>query len=158
SQVDATATYWGHRLSQRATAGPVLGDASQPARPGQALPTPTGTLVVPAITGPIHSHLAVTAVVAVAADGTVVASSAPSRYPPGPAAPSDPPAPAALSIGAAPTTKGRTPLATPYPTQYGTVLFNVSAVAGTSKPSGLVAYVYVQAPWAPGFINPVRAW
>jgi hypothetical protein len=160
SQVDATATYWGHRLSQRATAGPVLGDPSQPTRPGQALPTLTGTLVVPAISGPIQSHLAVTAVVAVAADGTVVASSAPSRYPPGRAATSELPAPAAHSIGAAPTTKGQNTLATPYPTPYGTVLFNVSPVgpASAGKPSGQAAYIYVQAPWSPGFINPVRAW
>jgi signal transduction histidine kinase len=32
--------------------------------------------------------------------------------------------------------------------------------AGTSEPApGLVAYVYVQAPWSPsGFVNPIRAW
>lgn len=160
SQVDATATYYGGRLSQGGTAGTVLGDPSQPARPGRAQPTLNGALVVPAITGPIHSHLAVTAVVAIAVDGTVVASSAPSRYPPGRAAVSELPAPAAHAIGATPTTKGRSTLATPYPTPYGTVLFNVSAVghAGASKPPGPVAYIYVQAPWSPGFINPVRAW
>jgi signal transduction histidine kinase len=158
SQVDATATYYSHWLSQPATAATVLGDPSQPARPGQASPAPDGTLAVPAITGPIHSNLAVTAVVAIAADGTVVASSAPSRYPPGRAAASELPAPAAESIGAAATTKGRTTLATPYPTRYGTVLFDVSAVAGTGKPPGRAAYIYVQAPWSPGFINPVRAW
>jgi signal transduction histidine kinase len=158
SQVDATARSYGQELSQRVPAGTVLGDPSQPTRPGRAQLALNGTLVVPAITGPIHSHLAVTAVVAIAADGTVVASSAPSRYPPGRAATGEIPAAAADSIGPVPTTKGRTTLATPYATPYGTVLFDISAVAGTSKPSGPVAYVYVQAPWSPGFINPVRAW
>jgi len=40
------------------------------------------------------------------------------------------------------------------------VLYRVLRVgrADISKPPGLVAYVYVQAPWSPGFINPVRAW
>ena len=158
SQVDATARSYGQELSQRVPAGNVLGDPSQPTRPGRAQLALNGTLVVPAITGPIHSHLAVTAVVAIAADGTVVASSAPSRYPPGRAATSEIPAAAAESLGPVPTTKGRTTLATPYATPYGTVLFDIAAVAGTSKPSGPVAYVYVQAPWSPGFINPVRAW
>jgi signal transduction histidine kinase len=160
SRVDATATYYGHRLSQRVTAGTVLGDPSQPARPGQAQPTLNGTLVVPAIAGPIHGHLAVTAVVAIAADGMVIASSAPSRYPPGRAAASELPAPAAQSMGAVSPAKGRSTLATPYPTPYGTVLFNISAAgpAGTTKPPGTAAYIYVQAPWSPGFINPVRAW
>jgi NarL family two-component system sensor histidine kinase LiaS len=160
SRVDATATYYGDRLSQRATAGTVLGDPSQPARPGRAQPTLNGTLVVPAITGPVHSNLAVTAVVAISADGTVVASSAPSRYPPGRAAVSELPAPAAHAVGATPAAKGHSTLATPYPTPYGTVLFNVSAAghAGASKRPGPVAYIYVQAPWSPGFINPVRAW
>jgi len=160
SQVDATGMYYSHLIAQRATAGTVLGDPSQPTRPGQALPTLNGTLVVPAISGPIRSHLAVTAVVAIAADGTVVASSAPSRYQPGRPATSELPDPAAQSIGAAPTTKGQNTLATPFPTPYGTVLFSVSPAgpAGATKTSRQVAYVYVQAPWSPGFINPVRAW
>jgi len=54
---------------------------------------------------PIQGGQAVTAVVAVAADGTVLASSAPSRYPPGEAAASELPAPAAqvgLSTSTAP--------------------------------------------------------
>ncbi|HEY2549027.1 MAG TPA: HAMP domain-containing protein, partial [Streptosporangiaceae bacterium] len=163
SQVDATATYYSHWLSQRDAAGAALGDRSEPARPGRAQPAGDGMLAIPAITGPVRSHLAVTAVVAIAADGTVVASSAPSRYPPGRPAASELPAPAAESIRVAATTKGRTAkgrttLATPYPTRYGSVLFNVSAMAGTSKPLGRAAYIYVQAPWSPGFINPVRAW
>ncbi len=154
--MDAAARSYGQQLSRRVPAGTVLGEPGQPPRPGLARPARDGTLIVPQITGRIHSHLAVTAVVAVAADGTVLASSAPSRYPPGRAAASELPAPALHAIGAVPTThmiiKGSTTGATPYPTPYGSVLYMVWPVgrAGT--------YVYVQAPWSPGFINPVRAW
>jgi NarL family two-component system sensor histidine kinase LiaS len=164
AQVDATARSYGQQLFRRVPAGTVLGKPRQPAQPGQVRPAPDGTLVVPAITGPIHSDLAVTAVVAIAADGTVVASSAPSRYPSGRAATSELPAPAAEAIAAAPIghmiIKGSRTVVRPYPTPYGSVLFMVWPVdrTGTSKPRGLVAYVYVQAPWSPGFINPVRAW
>jgi len=162
AQVDATARSYGQQLAERVPTGTALGEPRQPARPGQAQPGPDGTLVVPAITGPIHSPLAVTAVVAVAANGTVVASSAPSRYPPRRAADTELPTPAAQAIegGMRVTTKGSTTLTTPHPTPYGGVLYRVWRVsrAGTSKSPGLVAYVYVQAPWSPGFINPVRAW
>jgi len=165
AQVDAAAKTYGRQLSRRyrggVPPGTVLGDPGQPARPGLARPAPDGTLVVPAITGPVHSHQAVTAVVAVAADGTVVASSAPSRYPPGRAAASELPAPAApANVGF--LKRGSVPAA--YPTPYGSVLWMVwrAGRAGISKPPasapGLVAYVYVQAPWSPGFINPIHAW
>jgi NarL family two-component system sensor histidine kinase LiaS len=163
AQVDAFAKSYGQQLAQRYPGGvparTVLGDPGQPAQPGQAPTTPDGTLVVPAITGPIHSHQAVTAVVAVAADGTVVASSAPSRYPPGRAAASELPAPAAPANAGGPIKGGS--LSTPY----GSVLWDLvwtAGRAGTSNPPasapGRVAYVYVQAPWSPGFINPIRAW
>jgi signal transduction histidine kinase len=161
AQVDATARNYSQQLSERGPAGTVLGKPRQPAQPGQARSAPDGTLVIPAITGPIHSHLPVTAVVAVAADGTVVASSAPSRYPPGRAASSELPVPAAQAIeGGIRISKGSSTVATPNPTPYGGVLYRVLRVgrAGTSSSPGLVAYVYVQAPWSPGFINPVRAW
>jgi len=165
AQVDAAAKTYGRQLSRRyrggVPPGTVLGDPGQPARPGLARPAPDGTLVVPAITGPVHSHQAVTAVVAVAADGTVVASSAPSRYPPGRAAASELPAPAApANVGF--LKRGSVPAA--YPTPYGSVLWMVwrAGRADISKPPasapGLVAYVYVQAPWSPGFINPIHAW
>jgi signal transduction histidine kinase len=168
AEVPAVAQSYAERLAQRyprgVPAGTVLGDPGQPAQPGQAPTTPDGTLVVPAITGPIRGDRAVTAVVAVAADGTVVASSAPSRYPPGRAAASELPAAAiaadrnigCTSCGSKPGGTGSTP--------YGNVLWFVSPVgrAGVSKPPvgarGLVAYVYVQAPWSPGFMNPIRAW
>jgi signal transduction histidine kinase len=162
AQVAAAAKSYGQQLSQRypggVPAGTVLGDPGQPAQPGLARRAPDGTLVVPAITGPIHSHQAVTAVVAVAADGSVVASSAPSRYPPGRAAASELPAPAAPAnvVG---RIKGGS-VSTPY----GSVLMMVwrAGRAGLNKlpasAPGRVAYVYVQAPWSSGFINPIRAW
>src|SRR5229473_3299466 len=78
----------------------VLGDPGQQARPGLAQTAPDGTLIVPAITGPVPSGQPVTAVVAIAADGTVVASSAPSLYPPGRAAASELPAQAISAIAA----------------------------------------------------------
>ena len=166
AQVDATARNYGQQLAQRypggVPAGTVLGDPGQPAQLGQARSAPDGTLVVPAITGPIHSNQAVTAVVAIAADGTVVASSAPSRYPPGRAAASELPVQAATVIpGGLPFIKGGS-----VPTRYGHVVFwmvGLAGRAGTGKASastsGLVGYVYVQAPWSPpGFVNPIRAW
>ena len=163
AQVDATARSYGQQLSAGVSARTLLGEPGQPARPGLARPASNGTLVVPAVSGRIHSHLAVTAIVAVAADGTVVASSVPSRYPPGRAAASELPAPAAQAFPAS-TTKGSTTLGMPYPTPYGSVLYTVLPVgrADTSRPPAggrrLVAYVYVQAPWSAGFMNPIRAW
>src|SRR6516225_4219640 len=164
AQVDAAAQSYAQQLSQRYSggvpAGTVLGDPDQP---GQAPTTPDGsTLIVPAITGPIHSGQAVTAVVAIAADGTVVASSAPSRYRPGRAAASELPAPATSAIAAG-ATHGISKVP-PASTPYGSVLWMVwpAGHAGAGQPPanapGLVAYVYVQAPWSPGFINPIRAW
>jgi signal transduction histidine kinase len=163
AQVDAAAKSYSQQLSQRyphgVPAGTVLGVRGQLAQPGLARLAPDGTLIVPAITGPIRSDQAVTAVVAIAADGTVVASSAPSRYPPGRAAASELPAPATEAIAAPHISKGDS-----VPTPYGSVLEAVEPAgrAGISKPTasapGLVAYVYVQAPWSPRFINPIRAW
>jgi signal transduction histidine kinase len=166
-QVSQTATSYAHRLAQRypggVPAGTVLGVPGQPAQPGTvARSAPDGTLLVPAITGPVHSDQAVTAVVAVAADGTVVASSAPSRYPPGRAAASELPVQASTAIPSGNIyLKGGS-----VPTPYGRVLFwmvGSQSSASISKPPasapGLVAYVYVQVPWSPPwFVNPIRAW
>ncbi len=166
AQVDAAAKSYGQQLSRRypgaGPAGTALGDPGQPAHPGLARPAPDGTLAVPAITGPVRSDQAVTAVVAIAADGTVVASSAPSRYPPGRAAAGELPVQAIAAIAAGP---GHMYFKTgSVPTPYGSVLMTVwpTRRAAISKPPasapGPVAYVYVQAPWSPGFINPIRAW
>jgi two-component system, NarL family, sensor histidine kinase LiaS len=162
AQVDAAARSYGQQLSQRyrggVPAGTVLGEPGQPAQPGLPRPAPDGTLVVPAITGPIRSHQAVTAVVAIAADGTVVASSAPSRYPPGRAVAGELPDPAAQVIAGGIDKHGSVP------TRYGSVLFAVWPAGGagiSNQPAsapGRVAYVYVQTPWSPRFISPIRAW
>ena len=134
ARVDATAKSYGQQLSRRypggVPAGTVLGEPGQAAQPGLVRPAPDGTLAVPAITGPVHSDQALAAVVAVAADGTVVASSVPSRYPPGRAAASELPAPAAPANAAGKIKGGSVP------TPYGSVLWMVwrAGRAGFSKP------------------------
>jgi NarL family two-component system sensor histidine kinase LiaS len=165
AQVDAAARNYGQQLFQRyPDAVPprtVLGDRGQPAAPGLARFAANGALVVPAIAGPIHGRQVVTAVVAVAADGTVIASSAPSRYPPGRAAARELPAKVTSLISAGLTNNFKCCFAS---TPDGSVLWNVwrPGRAGVTKSAvgapGRVAYVYVQAPWSPGFISPVRAW
>jgi signal transduction histidine kinase len=166
AQVAATAKSYAQQLAGRypggVPAGTVLGDPGLPAQPGTlASSASDGTLLVPAITGPVHGNQGITAVVAVAADGTVVASSAPSRYPPGRAAASELPVQAAVAMtGGIPYIKGGAP-----PTPYGNVIFWVAGPPGLAgskhraSAPGLVAYVYVQVPWpSPGFVNPIRAW
>jgi signal transduction histidine kinase len=165
AQVDAAAKSYAQQLAQRypggVPAGVVLGDLRQPAQPGLARVARDGTLVVPAINGPVHGDRAVTAIVAVAANGRVVASSAPARYPPGRAAAGELPVQASGAMGACwPGCLKGGNVSTPY----GSVIFWVwrASPARISKPSAgasrHVAYVYVQAPWSTGFINPVRAW
>jgi signal transduction histidine kinase len=142
--------------------GTVLGDPGLPARPGQAPASTDGsTLLVPAITGQVHGDQAVTTVVAVASDGTVLASSMPSRFPPGRAAATELPVQAAGAIPAPHILKGGS-----VASQNGGVVFwmswpNVRGDAGRQSPgtSRVLAYVYVQAPWSPpGFTDPVTAW
>jgi signal transduction histidine kinase len=169
AQVDATARSYAQQLSQRypggIPAGTVLGDPGKVATPGQAQPVPDGTLDVMACPDPKLSPQALTAVVAIAADGTVIASSAPARYPPGQAAASELPVQASSAIpGDLRYIKGGS-----VPTPYGGVLFWVARPQGSRASAGAsasqspasaprrVAYVYVQAPWAPGFANPVSA-
>jgi signal transduction histidine kinase len=165
AQVVAAANSYARQLSQHypagVPAGTVLGERGQPVQAGVARSGPGGTLVVPAITGPVHGGQAVTAVVAIAADGTVVASSAPSRYRPGRAAASELPVQAAQVIAAGPIAlKGSDVL-----TSDGNVVFWMVRLPGraglsdaSASPAGRVAYVYVQAPWSPGFIDLVLAW
>jgi signal transduction histidine kinase len=166
AQVDATAKSYGQQLARRypdgVPTGTVLGDPGQPARPGLAKSASDGTLLVQAFTGPIHGSQGITAVVAVAADGAVVASSAPYRYPAGQAAAGELPVQAAASMsGGVPYLKGGS-----VPTPYGNVLFWVvgpAAPAGQGKPAvsaaGQVDYVYVQVPWSPPeFVSPVLGW
>ena len=154
AQVDATAKSYAQQLSRYGSggvpAGTVLGDPGQPAQPGADRPAGDGTLAVPAITGPVQGGQAVTAVVAVSAGGTVIASSVPSRYPPGRTAASEFPAPVAWAL-----TLGQVLKTGIVPTAYGSVLWWVQPASAP----GQVAYVYVQAPWSPpAFISPARAW
>jgi signal transduction histidine kinase len=167
AQVDAFARSYAQQLSQRypdgVPPGTVLGGPGAAAHEGQATVDPGGTLDVPAITGPIQGDQAITAVVAIGADGTVLASSAPSRYPQGNVAAgelADPAMPANMPL---PSIKGNGAFA-PFGTQHGSVLFAVSWPPGHAdmgKPPAAaprrIAYVYVQTPWSPGFINPVSA-
>jgi signal transduction histidine kinase len=166
AQVTAAAKAFGQQLARRyprgIPAGTVLGDPGQPAKLGMIQPTLDGTLAFPAITGPIPRKQGVTAVVAIATDGMVVASSAPARYPPGRAAASELPVQAAQAITAPHSDiKGGG-----VPTPYGSVIFWMLRPKSRADPNGpptslpgLADYVYVQAPLpAPGFINPVHAW
>jgi signal transduction histidine kinase len=161
AQVNATAQTYSQQLAQSypsgVPAGTVLGVAGLDRKEDQAPPEPEGsTLTVPAITGPVRSHQAIIAVVAIAADGTVVASSAPSRYPSGRAAASELPA-AAIAAGHNVGCVKYEPKGCDYgtgSTPYGTVLWWVWPASAP----GRVAYVYVQAPYSTGFINPFRVW
>jgi len=170
AQVLATAQSYGQQLAQRYPGGvpagtvlgdPVLGHPDTGGKLGLAPPSPYGsTLTVRAITGPIYGDQAITAVVAVDAEGAIVASSAPSRYPPG--------RPAAGELSAAAiaavqdTGKSGGSGSGSGSTAYGSVLWSVWPAGLGSNPRarapGLVAYVYVQAPYSTGFINPVRVW
>jgi signal transduction histidine kinase len=139
AQVDTTASSYAQRLTQDYPRG-----------------VPVGTV----LSNPGH---AITAVVAVGADGTVIASSAPARYPPG--------RPVAFDEVASPALPGNVDdiksngAFAPYGTPDGDVLFDVAwpprrPATGRTSPGlpGQVAYVYVQAPWSAGFINPVSGW
>jgi signal transduction histidine kinase len=166
AQLIATAQSYSLQLAQHypggVPTGTLLGESmsdhlDRGGKAGLAPPNPYGTmLTVPAITGPIYGDQPVTAIVAIAADGTIVASSAPSRYRPGRAAASELP-PEAIDAGhniGKPGGSGST--------TYGSVLWSVSLLGTGSEPRarapGLVAYVYVQAPYSTGFINPIRVW
>ncbi|MBO0822971.1 MAG: HAMP domain-containing protein [Actinobacteria bacterium] len=153
AQVNTAAQSYAQRYRDRGPTGTVL--------PALAAVAGDGALVIPSITGPIRNDQAVTAAVAFATDGRVVASSAPSRYPPGRAAATE------IPVQADPTNLGicwpRCIKGGSVPTRYGSVIFSVWRVgsgASTAAASAHdpVAYVYVQAPTPPGFVNPVRAW
>jgi signal transduction histidine kinase len=165
AQVDATARSYAQQLTQDypsgVPAGTVLGNPGKgagkpPGPPGPGQPVLDGTLDVLAYPDPKLVPQAITAVVAVAADGTVAASSAPARYPPGQAVTSELPDPAASQIA----DDSNFFKSGSVPTRYGNVLFSVARTS-VGKPSasapGRVAYVYVQTPWSPGWFNPIAA-
>jgi signal transduction histidine kinase len=145
-QVNATAKSYAERYPGGVPAGTVLGDG-QPSEPGLVQPAADGTLVVPAIAGPVRAGQPVTAVVAIAADGTVVASSAPALYPPGQAVASELPVPVTSQIAVGQLIKSGT-----LSTSHGSVLWDLAWTPGRAQ------VIYVQAPWSTGFINPITAW
>lgn len=161
--VVATASSFAHQLAQKYPAGAVpsgvaLGDPGEQAQPGHAQLVPDGQeLSVPAISGPIASHEAVTAVVVIAADGRIVTSSAPSRYPPGRAV-----APLLPEAATATITQGRPKNLGSGSTVFGRVSWALASLYDTGTPGTIeahpVASVYVQAPQSSGFINPLVAW
>jgi signal transduction histidine kinase len=166
AQVNATAKSYAERYPGGVPAGTVLGQRGQSAKPGPAQPanpTPAqpagdGTLAVPAIIGPIPGDQAVTAVLAIAADGTVVASSVPALYPPGRPAASELPVPVTSQMVVGRIVKSGT-----LSTSRGNVLWDLAwtprrAGSGRAEGSGRGTVIYVQAPWSTGFINPVSAW
>jgi signal transduction histidine kinase len=137
--------------------GTLLGDPDEPAQPGHAQLGPGGDeFSIPAISGPISDRQAITAVVVIAADGTIIASSAPYRYPSGRAAASLLPGDAATAIA-----QGRPKLVGTGSTPYGRVTWALAGLFGSAAPqteSNPVASVYVQAPRPSGFMNPTDAW
>jgi signal transduction histidine kinase/predicted regulator of Ras-like GTPase activity (Roadblock/LC7/MglB family) len=167
ARVMATAKTYVGQLLQRYPGGAVppgtlLGESGQPPTPGQTELRADGmTLVVPAVAGPLRSSKAVTAAVVVAADGTVVASSAPSRYPPGHPVAGELPAGAATALVSARSARvggtgsGSTPDG---PVSWALLGLPGPGTKSTARPSGTARYLYVQAPEATGFVNPVRAW
>jgi signal transduction histidine kinase len=145
-QVNATAKSYAERYPGGVPAGTVLGQPGQPAKPALVQPAEDGTLPVPAITGPVPSDRAVTAVVAIAADGTVVASSAPALYPPGRPAASELPVPVTSQMAVGQLVKSGT-----LSTSHGSVLWDLAWTESGQA-------IYVQTPWSTGFINPITAW
>jgi signal transduction histidine kinase len=157
-QVNATAKSYADRYPGGVPAGTVLGEGGQPTEPGLVQPAADGTLVVPAITGPIRGDQAVTAVVAIAADGTIVASSAPAQYPLGQAAASAFPAAVSTQIAV-----GRLVKSGILSTSHGSVIWDLAWTPGRAGPGRAAGgepgtVIYAQAPWSTGFINPVSAW
>jgi signal transduction histidine kinase len=162
AQLNATAQNYSAQIAQHdpggVPAGTVLGVRGLNRKEYQAPPQQEdgNSLIVPAITGPVPTGQAIIAVVAVAADGTVIASSAPARYPAGHTAVGELPA-AALAAGPDVRCVRQEPKGCDYgtgSTPYGSVFWWVYPASAP----GRVAYVYVQAPYSTGFIDPFRVW
>ena len=136
--------------------GTLLGDPGQPARPGQAQPAGDGlTLVIPAIDGPVQDNQPITAAVLIASNGAIIASSAPSRYPPGQQAADKLPAAAAAAIIPDQSADASADGSSSAP--HGRVSWALLGPA--PAPAGSIAYLYVQVPSpSTGFVSPIRAW
>jgi signal transduction histidine kinase len=166
AEVNAAARSYAQQIVQRyhgrVPAGALLGDPGQSPKLDFAQPTLDGTLTIAPLTGPFPPlRGAIRAVVVIGADGRVLASSAPDRYPPGRPAAGEVPDAAAVVIRGGGFKGGSN-----VPTPYGDVLFSMAEPqndANSHGPQasmpGLADYVYVQAPWSPpGFTSPVGAW
>jgi signal transduction histidine kinase len=161
--VVGTASTYAQRLMLRypdaiVPANAALGDSGEPARPGHAQLAPDGSeLAVPAISGTMNYHGAVTAVVVIAPDGTALASSAPSRYPPGQAVISLLPAAAADTI-----TQGRPKNFGTGSTPFGPVSWAMAGLYGSIGASQgdqpVISTVYVQTPQSTEIWSPLEAW
>ncbi|HEY1831150.1 MAG TPA: histidine kinase [Acidimicrobiales bacterium] len=142
-------------------AGTLLGERGQHLKPGTAQTTPNDSaVIVPAITGALRIHENVTAAVAIARDGKIIASSIPSRYPVGQSAVRELPAGATAAIKGhlfkgVSGGSGSTPFGSVEWTLYGA---HFSAAPPGSGSAGTFTYLYLQAPQPTGFINPIRAW
>jgi signal transduction histidine kinase len=162
AEVEATAARYWSQLRQHdgggVPMGTVLGDHGTHVRPGVARTAADGTtLVVPAVSGRLAGRRPVTAVVAIARDGTVIASSAPSRYPTGALADAALPPQAWRAIEAH---LGKGVSGGTGTTPYGTVSWTLYATAAATqlKREGATSFLYVQAPQTSGFVNPLQAW
>jgi NarL family two-component system sensor histidine kinase LiaS len=162
AEVRGTANSYFDQLRERypggLPAGVLLGDRGQRPEPGTAQTTPNGSaLIVPAITGTLGNHEVVTAAVAISQDGTIIASSAPSRYPPGQLAARELPVAAVTAIRAQ-QMKGVSGGAGS--TRFGNVswtLFGGIALAPSPGGGKAFSYLYLEAPQSTGYINPIRA-
>jgi len=141
-------------------AGTLLGERGQRPEPGTTETTPDGgAVIVPAVTGTLNRQQNVTAAVAIARDGAIIASSAPSRYPVGqPAARQLPTAAAAAIKGDLFKGVSGGPGSTPYGSVYWTLQGTRSLATLSSAQPGAFTYLYLQAPQSTGFLNPIRAW
>ncbi|MGH8988647.1 MAG: HAMP domain-containing protein, partial [Acidimicrobiales bacterium] len=163
TQVGVTAESFWSQLSQRypdgVPAGTLLAERGQRTERSTVRTSPNSSaLVVPAVTGAISSHKSVTAVVAISEDGTIIASSAPSRYPAGQSATNGLPAAtvAAIKAGLLKGVSGgigSTPYGSVSWTLYGGAYLPLLPPSTTG-----LAYLYVQAPQPSGLVNPISAW
>lgn len=176
AEVGATSKIYTKQLAARypkgVPVGAVLGQRGQPTTPGRARTDKDGIgLVVPAIAGRIDSDKAVTAVLVIDRDGSIVASSAPARYPAGNAAAPLLPQAAAKALSA----RGRPASGSPGDTRFGTVSWTlVTPDQGLAQKVGKNGsadsgvrltgeyYLYVQAPTSATvlnpFLHPISAW
>ncbi len=159
AQLRATAASYWDQLSRLypngLPSGVLLGETKGSLDPATAKAVSAGSIIlVPAIAGTKIGHKAAPAVVAISENGTIIASSIPSRYPPGQAAGRQLPGGAvkAVKVGLLKGVSGGTGS-----TPYGSVDWTLYG-AGGQPAAGTLTYLYVQAPQPGDFTNPITAW